>query len=402
MQMPAATMKSCSTMSKSSPCPICHGSHVAVIEDRAQLPIAQNVVYPSRTDAVHCPLGQLHIVGCHQCGFVWNAAFSADLMKYDADYNNDVSESAFYCAHIDAMADRILSDIGQGEKVRLVEVGCGQGDFLTKLAQRLGDRLEWAMGFDPSWRGKIELPARVQIIAEYFGAAQLPRLIGKANVIVSRHTIEHVPDPIDFLKSIKGGILDDKTQLYIETPCVEWILNEVAVYDFYYEHCSLFSVSSLTWALQACGFQSDISHVYAGQYLWARAHLTQTLPAQVPATHASALFDAYIDQRARFVAQWRRVLADTRPGGLAIWGAASKGVTFALLFNDDDRRVAVAIDLNKNKQQKYMALSGVEIISPESAATRGLERIVVMNPNYAQEIRNLCHQLGMDCDVMSL
>jgi tetratricopeptide (TPR) repeat protein len=50
--------------------------------------------------------------------------------------------------------------------------------------------------------------------------------------VVTRHTIEHVPNPVAFLSGIREALGPEaKTTIFVETPCIEWILGNEAMQD---------------------------------------------------------------------------------------------------------------------------------------------------------------------------
>ncbi|WP_321458792.1 methyltransferase domain-containing protein [uncultured Cohaesibacter sp.] len=133
-------------------CPICsNGLRNQKIVSRPNAPVLQNVTLSDRAKALAFPTGRLEFVRCDQCGFVWNEAFDPDLIHYDSGYNNDVSSSAYYRAHLEEMADNILAAVPQGEEIHYVEIGCGDGEFLRLVVERAKGRCVSAVGFDPSY-----------------------------------------------------------------------------------------------------------------------------------------------------------------------------------------------------------------------------------------------------------
>ena len=73
-----------------------------------------------------------------------------------------------------------------------------------------------------------------------------------------------------------------------------------------------------------------------------------------------------------------------------IWGAAAKGVVFAAKAPPTIKsKITYAIDINPNKQGHFMPISGVEVLDPATGVTRLdlSSLVVIMNPNYEQEIR---------------
>ena len=101
-----------------------------------------------------------------------------------------------------------------------------------------------------------------------------------ADVVICRHVIEHIPDPGVLLGAIRGALAQSPSAfLFFETPTVEWILRNRTFWDFFYEHCSLFSVNSLTTAFQQAGFQvMRVAPEFGGQYLWLEAGVTSGGP----------------------------------------------------------------------------------------------------------------------------
>src|SRR5207237_10067808 len=68
-------------------------------------------------------------------------------------------------------------------------------------------------------------------------------------------------------------------RIFFEWPCIEWILANLVLLDFFYDHCSYFSAASLSTAFQVAGFEvQSVTHVFEGQYLWLEATLPQTAP----------------------------------------------------------------------------------------------------------------------------
>src|SRR5437764_687990 len=67
----------------------------------------------------------------------------------------------------------------------------------------------------------------------------------------------------------------DDGRVYFETPDVTWILRNQVIWDFFYEHCSLFAPGSLSTAFAAAGFRvSAVRRVFCDQYLWIEASVS--------------------------------------------------------------------------------------------------------------------------------
>jgi 2-polyprenyl-3-methyl-5-hydroxy-6-metoxy-1,4-benzoquinol methylase len=366
------------------------------------VPIAQNLVFPTREAAVNCAEGALDMRRCTACGFVWNDRFDPALLVYDTAYDNDQSFSPRFRDHLDEVANIVADRLGGAADVDVLEVGCGQGRFLSILANRLGERWRSAVGYDPVWKGDSSaLPRGAEVRGEPFSAGSQRPGDPSPDAAIIRHVIEHVADPIMFLQSIRAALAEG-TPLFVETPNVDWILRQGAFFDFYHEHCSLFTPHSLGVALARAGFTLDAEHVlFDGQYLLAVA------VAGVAAceTAKQGCFDdlGYASRRDRFLKALGAVIDQRRRDGrVALWGSASKGVTLCLMLSHVEGRIDCVIDINARKQGGFMPASGMPIVAAAEAHRRGVRSGVVVNPAYVEEIDRQCREAGLDFELIPI
>ncbi len=403
MQGPAARQARSPRNCMTASCPVCASRETADLDEGFDAPVLMNRLYANPAEARAAPRGHLAFAGCRACGFVWNRAFEPEKIVYDGDYENDQTHSPAFAAHVEDRARDVIAGAHDGIPIDFLEVGCGQGGFIATVARIAGGRLRGAEGFDPAWRGADgEGPAGSRIHKCYLDKHTASRLALAPNVVASRHTIEHIPDPPAFLRTIRQALgTQSRANLFIETPCAEWILERGAVQDFFYEHCSIFTARSLALALRNAGFASPhVTHVFGGQYLWARAG----------GSHADEAADvgpapplSITNVRRAFLARWRDDLAGRAANGpVALWGAGAKGVNFALLADPAGRAIDCVIDVNPAKQGKYLAGSGLPVVAPAAAATRKPASIYVMNPNYLGEIRAQAAQAGLAADLIPI
>lgn len=372
-------------------CPVCLSHDYRVIEERDRVPVLQNVIVETEEQARAFPTARLKICGCKACGFVWNAAFDPSAIDYSSNYNNSVQASGVYLAHQRAMAAKVLSIPGD---LHYLEIGCGEGEFIEALDAT--GRLASAVGFDPAFHGQREFGPHVTIWQEYFTTQTAEKVPGDINVVCSRHTIEHIPNPRDFIRDIAAFVKERNLKLFLETPDVSWIFRHTAFEDFFYEHCSLFTPHSMQLLLAEFGLKSEVSAVYNGQYMWVEAERGD---GAVTEKANLDLTEGYAVDLSKAVDHWRAEIGRMKENGkVAIWGAASKGVTFSLLMETID----CAIDLNPSKQNCFMPVTAVPIVSPETARDMGVSAIIVMNPNYEAEIRAMIDEMNWPVTVTSL
>jgi SAM-dependent methyltransferase len=338
---------------------------------------------------------------CPDCGFVYNRTFDPALLNYGPNYDNTQICSPAFADYVDDLVRYLVEEAGIRD-CRIVEVGCGKGVFLRKLVERAGGTTV-GYGFDPAYVGPTTvLEGRLLFQPRFYDedAADVC-----ADVVVCRHVIEHVPDPRRLLRSVRQALRNSPgARLFFETPCVEWILQGGVVWDFFYEHCSLFSARALETAFTLAGFEvTSVRHVFGGQYLWLEAAVSEAPSARPPAGAVPDLARRFSvlerHQQQTWAAQLDR---HAGRGRVALWGAGAKGVTFANLVDADGQRIACVVDVNPAKQGKFLAGTGHRIIAPGQLRAEGVQKVLVLNPNYVAEIAQLLRVQNEAIDVIDL
>jgi len=368
-------------------CPICNSSDLLQFVYRQNVPVHQNLLFDSIEDARAASRGRLDMRCCHMCGFVFNAAFDLAKLSYGAQYDNNQCCSSVFQEHFDGLVDYLLNH-EKVENCRIVEVGCGQGQFIERLVSE--GRGNSGIGYDPSYTGEgSRLDGRLRFEKKYYDrrCAQQP-----ADVVICRHVIEHVEKPLELLNSIREALAQSPgARVYFETPCVELILKDFVIWDFFYEHCSLFSVGSLTAAFELAGFEvSRVRHIFGEQYLWIEARAGEVDSPRFSGGGIDILADSFAREEKTIIQDWSdRIMTLSERGKVALWGAAAKGVTFANLIDPHCSLLDCLVDLNPNKQGRYVAGSGHPIVDYCELEKRNVRSVILMNPNYRVENQTL-------------
>jgi hypothetical protein len=356
----------------------------------------QNYVYRTRKSALAAPDGKLTLAVCGTCGFAWNRAFEPDRLVYDEGYDNAVP-SAVMDAYYEEIAGYLHEryDLTGG---LVVDVGCGDGGFLRVLCAAVpGLR---GLGVDPALESdRSEADGRIVLIKDAF-ASEVVR--EQPSLVVSRHVLEHIPQPVAFLRTISDSLSAfDPCPCFFEFPDLEWILANEAFWDFAYEHCNYFTAGSATAALARAGLTPvGASTAFGSQYLWIEG-MSRGPRAWSPPSPGGDLLArslAYAETEGVRMERVRQSVQALKSDGrtLALWGMATKGVLFSLLTDPDAVLVDHCIDVNPNKQDCYVPLSGHVIRAPEALMNERELTVLVMNENYADEIRRSCRELGID------
>lgn len=380
-------------------CPVCESPRLSSFLQRSQVPVHQNLVVTDPQAARTVTRGELDLVVCEDCGFVFNRAFDLSRLAYGEDYDNTQSCSAYF----DAYLDGLVKDLVERQGVRdctIVEVGCGKGQFLRKLVNYPGANNR-GFGFDPSYVGPdSDLEGRLVFRRCYYDD-QCTDVA--ADVVVCRHVIEHVPEPLVLLRSVRAALASaPKARVFFETPCVEWILRHQVVWDFFYEHCSLFTAVSLSLAFERTGFAVErVEPIFGGQYLWLEARVASAAAKAPGNIETARLAQSYAANESALTQKWlARLLALKTEGKVALWGAGAKGATFANLVDPACELIDCVVDLNPNKQGRYIPGTGHPIVAPADLPRRAVCNAVLMNPNYREENLRLLADAGIELNLI--
>jgi hypothetical protein len=382
------------------PCPVCAADDARVFFELPGIPVFANVLCDDRLTALTAPRGDMRLAFCDCCGHLFNAAFEPERMNYNARYENSLHYSPSFQHYADGLAERLVTRYDLRGK-DIIEIGSGRGDFLRALC-RLG--CNRGAGFDPGYPGDVTLDPgeAVTFETEPFSErhAQHP-----ADLIVARHVLEHIAAPREFLAMIRRAVGRRSPALFFEVPNARFTLSELSVWDLIYEHVSYFTAESLAYLFAASGFAVQaVEPAFGGQYLALDACPAGDPATQPPLPDTQSLavdVQSFVSRFQAKLADWQGRLQAARAAGreVVVWGSGSKGVTFLNLLPDRDL-VRAIVDINPRKHGKFVAGSGQEIIPPERLRDLRPQVVVVMNPIYAAEIRDMLSNLGLSAEIL--
>jgi SAM-dependent methyltransferase len=374
--------------------------------EQSDVPIHTSTLLASREQAIAYPTADLRLVVCRDCGLMTNAAFDAPGHDYSASYEEVQSFSPRFRTYLSELAETLVRRHSlTGRDV--FEIGCGRGDFLLEVCALTGAA---GYGVDPSFREtSLEGPgsARVTVQRAFFTAEHVPAGIA---AVLCRHTLEHVHDVSTFLRALREGVEPTPgAAIVFEVPDTLRVLQEAAFWDIFYEHCSYFTTGSLARAFRSAGLVPErLERTFDDQYVVVTAHAGRPgegapLPAEEEPGEVVDLALTFARTVGRAREEWGARLAAARARGerAVIWGAGSKGVAFLSMLGLADE-VAFAVDVNPAKHGMFMPGTGHEIVAPERLTEIRPGVVIVMNPVYADEIKQDLSRLGLDANVLTL
>ena len=199
---------------------------------------------------------------CDNCGFVFlYPRMTPEIEKefyektYRSDYGKQTAEGLWYASLPEAKKRVLRFKELYSKDTNLLEIGCASGYFLFSVMEHVKSVMgvELTTDFVQYARGRgLDVKESLDEVPD-----------NSCDLIFMFHVLEHIDDPINFLKEVKKK-LSQNGKLIIEVPNVDDIL--VSVYkiknhlDFYWEiaHNYYFSKTTLGKVIESAGYQYEI------------------------------------------------------------------------------------------------------------------------------------------------
>ncbi len=389
-------------------CPSCGTGDMAVFCEVDNIPVHSCLMLRSRDESRSFPTDDLKLGLCSKCGFVSNVVFDSKYSAYSSAYEDQQSFSPTFNTFARKLAEDVVERYGLNGK-RVVEIGCGKGDFLALVCE-LGKNE--GVGIDPTCvkeRIDSSITDRITVIADYY-SEKYSEYVG--DLIMCRHTLEHIYDTNQFMTTIRNSIKDRKdTGVFFEIPDGKRVVRDMAFEDIYYEHCSYFSPGSAARLFSETGFDVfGLALEYDDQYLIVDAKPAAAggqsgapLELEEPASEMSDLAQQYAQRIPGVLDKWREdiTVMHEQKRKPAIWGSGSKCVAFLTTIGMN-AEIDCVVDINPHRRGKFIPGLGREIKSPEHLKSTNPEVVIVMNRIYVEEIRNQLADMGLEPEIVAL
>jgi hypothetical protein len=374
-------------------CPVCSRPVDAPFVEIPGVPVHVSALHRTPDGARTAYRGDLELVFCESCGFIWNAAYDPALVTYDTAYEASLDHSPAFVAYVEGLAQRLVERYDLRGR-RIVEIGCGQADFLHRLAEAGGNV---GIGYDPAYVGP-GTDGRVTVRQELYTRETAGE--DQPDFVACRHVLEHIERPLEFIRGLRRTLDAERgTPVYFEVPNGEHQLGHGVVWDMIYAHYSTFTAPSLRALFELGGFEVvDTGTAFGEQYLWIEARpaaVPQRTPRAAEVDRVRALAGRFASDVDGLMRAWRRRVDAYAASGrrVVLWGAGAKGVTLVNALGDEPP-IGRVVDVNPRKQGSFVPGAGTPVVGPQELRDYGPDVVVLANPIYRDEVREILEGLG--------
>jgi len=332
------------------------------------IPPLQNRFYETVEKAQGGAVTDVEYMYCRSCDYIMiHKELST---KFDPAYDNsDTASPIMVSRYLDVVSSIKKNCPNVNEKI--VEVGCGRGELLHMLKESGYENLK---GYDPA------SPENNTLISQMYWS---PTEDSDVDCLIMRHTIEEIPNIKDFLKGCVKS-LNVKGKVYCEITNVAELKNISGIFSMYPECHQLFSSLSLSKLFSHCGMSvTSIENIDNGMRLgvWGKK---DSLPyGNLVACEMKKL----------------KCSLEKCPKPIIIWGAAGRGGNLLAFLKLDLSIVAFVVDINKEKQGKFIPPFGTKVVSPEDIKWINPKTILVANKKYISEVNGM---VPSNCSVLDI
>lgn len=357
---------------------------------------------PSKEELMEEKGISLNLCQCSSCG----------LVQFDCqpvEYYKDVIRSGGYSTtmvNLRTRQYRHLIETYHLEGKKLIEAGCGQGEFLSVLsnfpveAYGIENRESLvAMAKEKGLNVWKQFAKEGEILAPGDGSVN-----GPYDGFLSFNFLEHQPNPVSMLRCLADNLQDEGIGL-ITVPSLEYILEHDGYYELIRDHLAYYTFDTLRYTAEEAGFEVLEEEMINRDTLSVIVRKKKQ-PAKREDDKKAVKIDVsgLIKSQDTIGSEMDQLIKELEAGGkrLAVWGASHQGFTLA----STTRIGAFAeymIDSAPFKQGKYAPASHLPIVPSEHFMTDPVDAILIVAPGYTEEIAGIIKEkFGRDVEILAL
>ena len=307
---------------------------------------------------------------CNQCGISQTIADEKWFQDTREIYENyEIYHQGDSCDHFiikdgkntrrsNILVDELIQKELVGKSGTMLEIGPGGGNLLKVWNESL-----------PDWRlyaADVNDKAKESILSlkgvKDFYSCNIEEIPHKFDFVVSVHSLEHIPNPFDYLKDLKK-IIKGEGILLINVPNCEENPFIISVAD----HCSHFVPDTLCKLVAASGYevQSLSTEIIGKEIVLCARNTPDTVPnlAILKSPESCIMLSSHLDWLSQILVELRKLDGNTKLGCLGTsiagtWLRAQLGERLQFYVDEDGSR--------QGKDHLGLPIQSPEQVDPES------------------------------------
>jgi len=382
-------------------CRACRSKLSLTLLDLGKSPIANNLIASTEklNQKDYYPLCAMT---CEKCSLVQLSEELPRELMFRSDYVYYSSYSSSWLEHSKSYAQKMIQFLKLNQNDLVVEVASNDG-YLLQFFANSGVRV---LGIEPSFGvANSAISKNIPTLIDFFGESLAIKLANteKPKLIIGNNVLAHVPDLHDFVKGISILIADDGIVTF-EFPHLLNLLKNNQFDTIYHEHYSYLSVTALQPLLEQHGLKvinTEKLTTHGGSLRLFIAKSTSNWAIDLSVQNTLVEESKYDPRNEHIYKSLQKKIVELKTDLLselqkckennkrvAAYGAAAKGVTLLNYCGVKSDLVEYVVDINPNKQGKFLPGCQIPIVDLKIFATNPPDILLVLAWNLSNEIKS--------------
>jgi hypothetical protein len=364
-------------------------------------PIANNLIDTQQLDTRDLCF-PLHAMTCEKCALVQLSESIPREILFPANYTYFSSFSSGWLEHSKIFAEKMTNFLGLNENDLVVEIASNDG-YLLQYFQH--NRIQ-VLGIEPASEvAHTAILKGIPTVIDYFGVATAERLtkIKKPKLLIGNNVLAHVPDLHDFVRGF-SILIEEEGIITFEFPHLLNLIKNNQFDTIYHEHYSYLSITALLpifekYDLKIFNIEKLPTHGGSLRIFLAKNISSWPVDESVLNTiYEESKFDprdpriygSMHTKANKIKKDLQARLIEFKKAGkqISAYGAAAKGVTLLNYCGIGKDLIDYVVDLNPNKQGKFLPGSMIPIVDIKALNTNPPDVMLILPWNLSLEIRS--------------
>ncbi|MBF0491230.1 MAG: methyltransferase domain-containing protein [Deltaproteobacteria bacterium] len=385
---------------KNERCRICNSSSLKNFLTFDDMPFTDQIITPAKVGTEFSY--PIDLFFCEECK-VTQTLHDVEVQEYYRDYKYTSSSSEFTRSFMKMLSDNTFNKFELREGDHVIEIGSGDGEQLKYFKQK---KMK-VLGIEPSAElTNLSKERDVPTIQTLFNAEtidQIPKEFLPAQVVLLTYTFDHLPQPKQFLESVKRILDPNKGVLIIEIHDLSKIIARCETCLFEHEHSIYMTPLTIKETLERFGFKllsTDLvpEKLRRGNSLLVAAALNNSSHKSDESVSFCAdftylkqykIYEEFAQKVAKSYSKMRSYVQSKISDGFkfAGYGGGGRGVMTLAMSGLTHKEINFLCDKNASFHGFLTPNTHVPIVSPEYLLQNFVDEVIVFSFGYLDEIK---------------